>query len=274
VIANFVVQLALQTISYGALWAGDFRTWTSIGTIISLLIIFAIQWAEHTRLPNPNGVALFYWVFLLIALTVKLRSLVSQQLFATDLPYFVTYCVGTGLSVAAFLFEWLWPDRKDGYEALLEDDECPLAKATVFSRLTFSWLTALMRTGYTQYLTEDDLWALTREDQTSRSGKRFEEAWQYELKKHGKPSLWKTMFRAYGGFYSVAAIFKVGNDISQYLQPQLLRILIGFVASYKVGREPEPVIKGAAIALAMFGTAIFQTAMAVRIPCSQYRSFT
>jgi ATP-binding cassette, subfamily C (CFTR/MRP), member 1 len=262
VIANFVAQLTLQTLSYGSLWAGDFRTWTSIGTIISLCVVFAIQWTEHTRLRNPNGVVLFYWVFLLIALVVKLRSLISQQVFATDLPYFVTYCVGTGLSVLAFLWEWWWPDRKDGYEALTDEDECPLETATVFSRLTFSWLTPLMRTGYSQYLTEDDLWALTKEDKTSTTGDLFEQAWQQELKHHEKPSLWRTLFRAYGGFYSVAAIFKVGNDISQYLQPQLLRVLIAFVASYEAGRQPEPIIKGVVIALAMFATAIFQTAMA------------
>jgi hypothetical protein len=269
VIADFVVQLALQVISYGALWAGDFRTWTTIGTIISFLVIFTIQWTEHSRLRNPNGVVLFYWLFLLIALAVKLRSLISQQIFATDLPYFVTYCVGVGLSVGAYLFEWWWPDRKDGYEALVEDDECPLEKATVFSRLTFSWLTPLMRTGYSQYLTEDDLWALAREDHTSHTGRLFEQAWEYEVKHHKKPSLWRALFRAYGVFYSYAAIFKVGNDISQYMQPQLLRILIAFAGSYGIGRQPDPIIKGAAIALAMFATAIFQTAMAVSIhaPC-------
>jgi ABC-type multidrug transport system fused ATPase/permease subunit len=59
----------------------------------------------------------------------------------------------------------------------------------------------------------------------------------------------------------LAAVFKVGNDISQFTQPQLLRFLIAFVASYKEGREPEPAIKGAAIALAMFAVAVFQTTM-------------
>jgi ABC-type bacteriocin/lantibiotic exporter with double-glycine peptidase domain len=40
-----------------------------------------------------------------------------------------------------------------------------------------------------------------------------------------------------------------------------LRFLIAWVVSYEFGEEPQPVIKGAAIALAMFGVAVFQTTM-------------
>jgi hypothetical protein len=79
------------------------------------------------------------------------------------------------------------------------------------------------------------------------------------------PSLWLAMFRAYGGPYAVAAFFKIGNDIAQYIQPQLLRLLLTWVKSYNpdYGVVAEPVIKGAAIALAMFSCAVFQTTMVV-----------
>lgn len=259
------MQLAIQIISYPGIWFGDFRVWTTAATIASLAVIFSIQWLEYTRLRNPNGVALFYWLFLLIALAAKLRSLISQQLYHSDLWYFTTYAVGCGLSVAAFLAEWIWPKTDSRYEALEEfEEECPLETATVFSRLTFSWMTPLMRYGYKQYLTEDDLWALAHTDNTKTTGDAFDNAWQHELNhRKEKPSLWWAMGRAYGGPYALAAIFKIGNDISQYVQPQLLRILIGWVDSYRPGKEPEPVIKGAAIALGMFSCAVFQTAMVV-----------
>ncbi|SPO01024.1 probable multidrug resistance protein [Cephalotrichum gorgonifer] len=260
VIADFLVQAAAQIISYPGIWFGDFRFWTTVATVASLSVIFAIQWLEHTRLRNPNGVALFFWLFLLIALAVKLRSLISQQLYATELPYFITYSIGCALSAAAFVAEWWWPEDDDRYEALLDEEECPLETATIFSRLTFSWMTPLMRNGYKQYLTEDDLWALARTDNTKTTGDAFERAWLYELEHRKKPSLWIAMIRAFGGPYAVAAFFKVGNDVAQYVQPQLLRVLISWVDSYHRG-EPEPVIKGAAIALAMFATALFQTTM-------------
>lgn len=260
IIADVAVQLALQISNFPDIWYGDFRVYTTVATILSLFVVFTIQWLEHSRLRNANGVVLFYWLLLLITLSVKLRSLISQQIYATSLPYFVTYCVGFGLSVVEFFFEWLWPKKQDAYSVLIEEDECPVEYATVFSRLTFSWLTPLMKQGYATYLTEEDLWALSRTDTTKATGAAFEKAWEYELEHHKKPNLWRALFRAYGGPYILASFFKIGNDISQFTQPQLLRFLIAFIYSYRI-EEPQPVIKGAAIALAMFAVAVFQTTM-------------
>ncbi|KAH6604283.1 cadmium factor [Trichoderma cornu-damae] len=266
IIANVAVQFAFQIVSYGSIWYRDFRAWTSVALILSLFVIFTIQWLEHSRLRNANGVVLFYWLLLIISFTVKQRSLISQQLYAKNLPYFVTYTVGVGLTVVEFLVEWLWPRplNGNGYEAILEDDEeeCPEEYATVFSKLTFSWMTPLMRRGFKVFLTENDLWGLTRADQTKNTGVALEEAWQHELQRRpNSPSLWLALFRAYGGPYAIAAFFKAGNDIAQYIQPQLLRLLIAFVASYNIGETPQPVIQGAAIAVAMFACAVFQTTM-------------
>ncbi|KAG7051310.1 ABC transporter transmembrane region [Colletotrichum scovillei] len=263
IIADVTVQLALQIVSYPDVWFGDFRFWTTAATILSLGVIFAIQWLEHARLRNPNGVVLFYWLFLLIAYSVKLRSLISQQLYETSPAYFITYTVGFGLSIAEFLVEWLWPRKVSAYEALIDEEECPIEYATVFSQLTFSWMTPLMRYGYKQYLTEDDLWGLAQKDQTKNTGDAFNKAWEYELKHHKNPSLWLAMFRAYGGPYAIAALFKAVNDVTQYLQPQLLKYLIAFIASYDTENDEkeQPPIKGASIALAMFACAVLQTSM-------------
>lgn len=259
-----VVQLVAQILSYGNIASGDFRVWTTCLEILSLGVIFWVQWLEHSRLRYANGVVLFYWLLLLIASAVKLRSLISQQIYAKNLLYFTSYCVGFGLSLATFLVEWLWPrhGHGDGYEAIEEEEECPVEYATVFSRLTFDWMTPLMRRGYKIFLTESDLWGLAKDDQTKVTGLAFDDAWEAELEQRPKsPSLWLALFHAYGGPYAFAAIYKVGNDVSQYAQPQLLRLLIAFVASYGPNRTPEPVVKGAAIALAMFATAVFQTTM-------------
>jgi len=262
IIADVTVQLAIQIISYRGIWFGDFRFWTTAATILSLGVVFAIQWIEHSRLRNANGVVLFYWLFLLIAYAVKFRSLISQQLYDTNRAYFITYSVGFGLSIAEFLIEWLWPRKVSAYEALIDEEECPIEYATVFSLLTFSWMTPLMRYGYKQYLTEDDLWGLAKKDQTKNTGEAFNQAWEYELKHHKNPSLWLALFRAYGGPYAIAALFKIVNDVTQYIQPQLLKYLIAFVNSRnEAGEEDQPVVQGAAIALAMFAIAVLQTSM-------------
>ncbi|KAI1359531.1 metal resistance protein YCF1 [Xylaria arbuscula] len=261
VAADVVVQLVIQFLNFPGIWFGDFRFLTTLLTLVSLGVIFAVQWLEHDRSRNANGVVLFYWLLLLIAYAVKLRSLVSQQLYEKNLAYFITYVIGVGLSLCAFLSEWLWPKQDSAYEALIDEEgvECPVEYATVFSRLTFSWMTPMMRFGYKQFLTEDDLWGLSPDTTTRATGTAFETAWQYELAHRKKPNMWIAMFRAYGGPYMVATVFKLINDLSAFAQPQLLRCLISFVASYDKGKVPQPPIKGAAIAIAMFFVATLQT---------------
>ncbi|KAI1393759.1 P-loop containing nucleoside triphosphate hydrolase protein [Hypoxylon trugodes] len=261
IIADTIAQLVIQIIKYPGIWHGDFRVLTTILTIISLGVIFTIQWLEHDRTRNANGVVLFFWLLLLIAYAVKLRSLISQQIYDKNLPYFVTYTLGFGLSAIEFAVEWLWPKKTSAYEALIDEEgeECPVEYATVFSRLTFSWMTRMMKHGYKQYLTEEDLWGLSPNDKTSSTGQRFERAWEYQLKHKKRPSLWIALFRAYGTPYLIASIFKVITDMAAFTQPQLLRYLISFVKSYGEGKEPQPPIKGAAIALAMFFVAVVQT---------------
>ncbi|KAI0010304.1 P-loop containing nucleoside triphosphate hydrolase protein [Xylariaceae sp. FL0662B] len=263
IIADIVVQLAIQIVFFRGIWYGDFRVLTTLLTLVSLGIVFAIQWLEHARMRNANAVVLFYWLLLLIAYAVKLRSLVSQQVYENSLRYFVAYTVGFGLSAVGFIVEWFWPKRTSEYEALVDDEgeECPAEYATIFSRLTFSWMTSLMSRGYKQYLTEEDLWALPPSDRSSTTGDKFSKAWQYELKHRERPSLWLAIFKAYGGPYLGATFFKVINDLAAFSQPQLLRYLISFVDSYSDGKDPQPPVKGAAIAIAMFFAACLQTGM-------------
>lgn len=256
---SVAVQLVIQILNYPDIWAGDFRFWTSVLTVLSLGVIFSIQWLEHTRLRNPNGVVLFYWLFILIAWSVKLRSLISQQIYEKHLPYFIAYCIGFGLSLVEFGLEWLVPKKKSSYHQLGDEDECPIEYATVFSILTFSWMTPMMRYGYKKFLTEDDLWNLAKRDTTKATGEAFQKAWDAELEHKKNPSLWMAIFRSFSGPYFRGSLFKIMSDTLAFVQPQLLRLLIQFVESYKKGNTPQPIIRGAAIAVAMFAVSVGQT---------------
>ncbi|EKD20282.1 uncharacterized protein L3040_007291 [Drepanopeziza brunnea f. sp. 'multigermtubi'] len=256
---SVALQLVFQILNYPNVWAGDFRFWTSVLTVLSLGVIFTIQWLEHDRLRNPNGVVLFYWLFLLIAWSVKLRSLLSQQVYHHHLPYFVAYCVGYGLAWVEFGWEWLVPKEKSDYQVVGDEDECPVEYATVFSILTFSWMTPMMRHGYKKFLNEDDLWNLAKRDTTKSTGETFKKAWDKEIAHKKNPSLWMAIFRSFSGPYVRGSLFKMVSDTLAFVQPQLLRLLIKFVDSYREGREPEPVIRGAAIAIAMFAVSVGQT---------------
>jgi ATP-binding cassette, subfamily C (CFTR/MRP), member 1 len=241
------------------IWAKDFRFWTSIATLASLAFILAVQYIEHWRSRQANGVVLFYWLFFLITYGVKLRSLVARGVYETRSPYFVTFTISLALAIAEFVLEYLVPKKQNAYDALGEKDECPMEYADVFSILTFSWMTTMMKYGYRHYLTQDDLWNLRRRDTTKVTGNQLQEAWDLELEKKN-PSLWIAMFRAFGGPYFRGALIKTISDVLAFVQPQLLRLLINFVESYHRGNEPQPAIRGVAIALAMFATSVLQTA--------------
>ena len=256
-----VIQACLQAVALPEIWFGDFRFWTSIITFLSLIIIGSVQYVEHWRSRQPNGVVLFYWLFILIAFAIKLRSLISQQAFRHRLPYFITFCAGFGLAVSSFVLEYLVPKEQSAYNTVGNEDECPIEYADIFSVLTFSWITPMMKHGYREFLVQDDLWNLRTRDTTKETGKILEQTWADEAKKK-RPSLWIALLRGFGGPYFRATIIKTFSDILSFVQPQLLRLLISFVDSYRRGgTEPQPVIRGAAISLAMFAVSVSQTAL-------------
>lgn len=201
---------------------------------------------------------LFYWLLLLVAYAVKLRSLIAQGVHREHVAYFAVFCTSVGLAAVEFALEWLIQKRMSDYDLLGDDDECPYEYADVFSVLTFGWMTPMMKRGYKTFLTQDTLWNLRQRDSTRHTSSQFEDAWAIEMeKKH--PSLWLALFRSFGGPYFRGAAIKTISDILNFAQPQLLRLLISFVDSYRIGK-PQPVIRGAAIALAMFAVSVSQTA--------------
>ena len=252
------LQACLQIEALPGIWFGDFRFWTSILALSSLVVIGIIQYLEHWRSRQPNGVVLFYWLLLVIAYGVKLRSLISQNAFRNRPPYFVTFCVTFGLATLEFALEYLVPKKQSAYDALGDEDECPIEYADVFSILTFSWMTPLMKYGYKEYLTQEDLWNLRKRDTTKATGDALREAWDIELEKK-RPSLWIALFRGFGGPYFRATLIKSLSDALSFAQPQLLRLLISFIDSYRNGQQRQPVIRGAAIAIAMFAVSVSHT---------------
>ena len=253
------LQTALQIESLGNAWHNDIRFYTSIAVLLSLGVVASVQYHEHFRSRNPNGVALFYWVFFIIAYAVKLRSLVSREVYKDRLPFFVTFTCSLGLAILEFILEYLVPKKQSVYDALGAQDECPMEYADIFSILTFSWMTPMMRFGFKNYLTADDLWNLRPRDTTKATGDLLQSNWDVELEKK-KPSLWIAMAKSFGGPYLRGAMIKTISDALAFVQPQLLRLLINFVDSYRRGNEPQPAIRGVAIALAMFATSVCQTA--------------
>ncbi|KIR43264.1 metal resistance protein ycf1 [Cryptococcus deuterogattii 99/473] len=145
------------------------------------------------------------------------------------------------------------------------DVESPVSTANIYEVLTFSWLTPLLSLGTRKYLGEEDMWALPSEDSAEALSNRLAGTWksQAEQVKAGKkksPSLKIALVKAYGGPYIVAGILKALYDMLNFLQPQLLRLLLNFVSSY-TSERPMPPVTGYAIAILMFISANVGTAV-------------
>jgi len=152
--------------------------------------------------------------------------------------------------------EWLVPKQVSDYDALGMEDECPYESANIFSVLTFSWLTPMVRLGSRKFLTADDLWNLGSRDASNASAKILQEKWELELKKQ-RPSLWRAMIRAFGKEYLSALTVKTYSDFIQYVQPILLSYLISFVSSYSTPYPQSP-IRGVVISLGMLFVSLTQ----------------
>jgi ATP-binding cassette subfamily C (CFTR/MRP) protein 1 len=256
IVASFL--LASLQVEYSPSWTGDIAFWTPILSCVALAVAFALHHYEHSRSRVPLGVLLFYWIFVIFVNGIQLRQSVSLQDYRHHLPRLVILSVVEGLAISLFVLEWLVPKKKSAYGAIDDDQyECPTETATVFSVLTFDWMTPMMKMGYKKFLTEEDLWDLRAEDSTSYTERRFTKAWERQLLRK-KPNLWFALFQAFGGPFGIGTVFKVVQDVLAFVQPQLLRKLISFVASYDT-ENPQPAIQGVAIAVVMFLTSFVQT---------------
>ena len=238
----------------------DIQFWTPIVGFIALSVAFGNHLYEHERSIVPSGVLLFYWPFYIIVNGIKIHSLyiLEDSESRTNTAQFVLLAICEGIATLVFILEWLVPKARSQYQKLDEDENrCPMEESSIFSVLTFGWMTPLMKHGYNKFLNEDDLWNLRKKDTTRYAEGQFTEAWEKELNK-AKPNLWIALARAFGGPYLEGALYKVVQDVLNYSQPQLLRYLITFVASYQTDK-PQPVSVGIAIAGIMFVASLVQT---------------
>ncbi|ORY80748.1 P-loop containing nucleoside triphosphate hydrolase protein, partial [Leucosporidium creatinivorum] len=263
----------------------------------------ALHIVSHPILPHSSTPLLFWSLSSLIHAFISLRTALIRappsSLPPLKLALFVFLTIKLSLFGVLFVVELFGPDGWDGLRARdlfswlpgvkdqgrirldeqeaamgASDDEwtqleCPRLRANIFSRLTFSWLTPMMKAGYTKYLTEEDLWALPPDDTAHALGHRLEEAWNKRKKalpkkevkegeKAPRPNLTGALTAAYGGPFFMAALFKLLQDTLAFVQPQLLRRLLQFVASFK-SDDPEPAFHGYILAFGMFACAITQT---------------
>jgi hypothetical protein len=101
-------------------------------------------------------------------------------------------------------------------------ESSPADKASILSRLTFSYLLPLLQKGYASELKQEDLFPVPTAQSTETVASDFELAWEMEKRRSKKPSLAIALTRAFGRPFILAALFKLIYDLLQFVGPQVI----------------------------------------------------
>ncbi|CAG0891058.1 unnamed protein product [Cyprideis torosa] len=112
-------------------------------------------------------------------------------------------------------------------EKAAEDEvkkNCPLEKASIWSRLCFWWLVPLLRTGSKKPIEAEDLWDIPGSSESSLLGDRFQDSWERNaITTKTRYPLAKTIFQTIGyRFYMMAILLTFQNSIMRQSQSVLL----------------------------------------------------
>ncbi|KAI9004539.1 multi drug resistance-associated protein MRP [Hyaloraphidium curvatum] len=134
----------------------------------------------------------------------------------------------------------------------------PVQRANIFSQLTYSWLSPLLRLGSERALELSDLPPLRAKDTSSAAFDLFSAAW--DSIPEGKRGLWRAYVKAFGLEFFLVGVIKLAQDLLGFAQPLLLSELIGFAASYATP-QPLPPSRGILAACAMLCASLTQTSL-------------
>ncbi|KAK9371704.1 P-loop containing nucleoside triphosphate hydrolase protein [Lipomyces chichibuensis] len=260
VFCQLVYVIILGSIS-GSL--SDLRIISTLFYIASLVAAGYVQYIEYFRARVPSGIVLFYWFMSVVTGFVKFYGQVQRKVWTEHETLFTSFVLGLFATIGELIVTACISRPPSQYESLsTEMDNSADAGANIFSRLTFFYLTKLMKLGYENVLTEEDLPDLPHDSRTDKTREDFDVAWQTE-KQARVPSLPRALFRCFGSTYLIGIGFKLTGDVLAFMQPNLLRRLLLFVNSYnsETVDEPVPLSGGIIIVLGMFACSFAQTMM-------------
>ncbi|EDO17723.1 hypothetical protein Kpol_1033p28 [Vanderwaltozyma polyspora DSM 70294] len=255
-------------------------------SLLSLFVALGLHWVEYHRSKVANGVVLFYWLFETFGNLAKTVNFLIRYTYEDSFYFgrnvFIFTIFQTIISLSLLLLEAIPKKPLMPYQIIQDHlskrKENPYDSANIFSRISFSWMTELMRTGYEKYLSESDLYKLPESFSSDRLAKAFNVHWENQVKHKSNPSLAWAMWSTFSSKLVLAAFLKAIHDVLAFTQPQLLRILIKFVNDYTESRggvklpflgstgegdtpHELPIIRGFMIAVAMFLVSFIQTSV-------------
>ncbi|KAG8854878.1 hypothetical protein FRB96_007278 [Tulasnella sp. 330] len=233
----------------------DESTYVGIIHILAFPASALLTRSNHTKTRRSSSLLSILWPLYITAQLISLRTFFEINNEDAHDRRFILTSVLTGLVTLVFALEL------KGQELIqdLEKKESPYVVANFYSRMFFQWMTPLMTTGASRFITEEDMYELLPDDQSKVLGERLQNYWDRQKNKNSW-ALWRALAHAYGGTFAFAALLKIAQDILAFAQPQLLRLLLSYITSYQENAQSTP-FEGMALALIMFVAALIQTAI-------------
>ncbi|KAJ2750195.1 hypothetical protein GGI19_005245, partial [Coemansia pectinata] len=239
--------------------SGIFNVFT-VGLLLQLvayLVAIRLHYYEHTRARKSSDTLLLYWLTTIIVSLVTLRTDLSTR-YSLHTTYSAVRMVRYAMlvSMVALFGAELLPHRMSEYVLAEDGDEdvastsrfgvrAPMEDANIFSQLTFSWMSPLLKLSHSKQITEDDLWEVPTHIAPTNIAEIFDAHWQYEIDNREKrtPSLIRALWKTIGVRYILGGVLELIFDLLMTMRPLLLSQILGFAASLATD-SPQPMSHG------------------------------
>ncbi|KAI6782442.1 Oligomycin resistance ATP-dependent permease-like protein [Emericellopsis cladophorae] len=156
------------------------------------------------------------------------------------------------------------PLRWGGIPPLPEEREVSReAKAGFWSRLTFSWMTPLMTTGYKRQLEQGDIWSVNPARGADPLTAKFRESFHHHVQKGDMHPLWKALHETFFWEFWIGGLAALLATILQVTAPFVLRYLIQFATdawiAQRSDREAPPIGNGIGLTIGVTVMQILQS---------------
>ncbi|XP_043228721.1 multidrug resistance-associated protein 1-like [Amphibalanus amphitrite] len=262
-----IVQLASLAVSAQRYHAGysvrAVDVFTPIILFATIVLALLLTVLGRRRGVRTSGVLWTFWTVLLLCAVpefrTRLRAAIGQTGPEQPVGPFVLYMV----YFPVLFGEWLLscfadtPTQQRG-EKTGEEKPCPEGSASFLSQLTFAWFEPMALLGWRRSLRREDLWRLDTSHMCSTVVAEFNRHWHgllHSTQNHSAPdgqkavpngiplsggngprrtrapaSVLPALVRTFGPRFLIGVLLKFVFDTLQFLNPQILSAIIGFVS--------------------------------------------
>lgn len=222
---------------------------TAVISLATLVLAGVTHYVEADRVIVPSDALLWYWLVSVVTNFLKIFSFVSSG--HTNTWSFILQCFMFCESAFIMYLEWWIPKTR------IRNVKASMMTADAFSRAFMLWLNPFITYASHNEIKERDLPETEEGFNVPDLSEKLRVSWENT----GKSS-WLSLGRAIlGAFGSVLISVITGDlvgDACSYIQPFILRRLIGFVNSYGTDKQ-QPAVVGVYICFIIFFLSFLKT---------------